>query len=165
MRLPYFPFGTSATKLLVIDLSSPDPGSAAKIAMYLKGSDSGSEADSADLATIVTVEQAPSNAVISRPHLVEKTALVPEDPISPSSSTPARPPDRSARDPPSRQRSPTSDLRRSPPPAFSRAASARALVTPDGRIVGLPPHPKLDDRLLGDQQMGNALSTAVYEKR
>ena len=42
--------------------------------MYLRDSDTES-IGSADLATIVTVERRPSNAVLSRPKLVEKTSL------------------------------------------------------------------------------------------
>jgi hypothetical protein len=121
------------------------------------------------LATIVTVQRRPSSGVITRPQLVEKSSLIPDVPVSASTSTAARPLDRSARDPPfttvTRQPSPTSDLRTSPPAAaFARAPSARSLVTPTGR-VGLPPRPKLDDSKRGDQQMGNVLNTAVLEKR
>jgi hypothetical protein len=114
-----------------IDLTFPDQRTAAQIAMYLKDSDAESEADSADLATIVTVERKSSNAVISRPQLVDKASLAPEGP--------------------SRRYSPTSDLISPPKPAaFNRAPFARPL-TPSGRVVGLPPRPKLDVSLPGDQ--------------
>ena len=126
-----------AAKLLVIDLTAPNQGSAAQLAMYLRDSYTDSDPDSVDQATIVTVERRPSNAVISRPQLVEKTSLVPEVPVSASSSTTGRPPGRSARGIPSRQLSPSPPL-----PAFTRAPSARALVTQTGRVVGLPPRPK-----------------------
>jgi hypothetical protein len=149
------------TKLLIIDLTAPNQGSAAQLAMYLRDSYySDSEPDSVDRATIVTVERRPSNGVISRPQLVDKTSLVPEVPVSASSSTSARPPERSARGTPSRQQSP------SPPPlAFTRAPSARALFTQTGRVVGLPPRPKRGASLTGDQQMGSVFNTATYKKR
>ena len=141
-----FPFETFAPELLAIDLTSPDLGSAAQIARYLKYSDTDSETeDSIDLATIVTVQRRPSSGVIARPQVVEKSSLIPDVPVSASASTPAQPPDRSARHPPPRQPSP-------PPSTSARAPSARPSVTPTGR-VGLPPRPKLDDSRRGDQQM------------
>jgi len=150
-----------AAKLLVIDLTAPDQASAAQLAMYLRDSYTDSDPGSVDQATIVTVERRPSNGVISRPQLVEKTSLVPEVPVSASRSTPRRrPPERPARGIPSRQLSPSP-----PPPAFTRAPAARALVTQTGRVVGLPPRPKRGDSPTGDQQMGNVLNTAAYEKR
>lgn len=151
-----------AAKLLVIDLTAPNQGSAAQLAMYLRDSYSDSESGSVDQATIVTVERRPSNAVISRPQLVEKTSLVPEVPVSArgSESTPARPPESSARGTLSRQQSPSL-----PPLAFTRGPSARALVTQSGRVVGLPPRPKRGDSPTADQQMGNVPNTAAYEKR
>lgn len=160
MRPPYFPFGVFPTKLLIIDLTAPNQGSATQLAMYLRDSYTDSEPDSVDRATIVTVERRPSNGVISRPQLVDKASLVPKVPVSASSSTPARPPGSSARGTPSRQQSPSP-----PPPAFTRAPSARTLVTQTGRVVGLPSRPKRGDSLTGDQQMGNVFNTAAYTKR
>jgi len=142
------------------DLTAPNQGSAAQLAMYLRDSYTDSEPDSVDRATIVTVERRPSNGVISRPQLVDKASLVPEVPVPASSSTPARPPESSVRGTPSRQQSPSP-----PPPAFTRAPSARALVTQSGRVVGLPPRPKRGDSPTGDRQMGNVLNTAAYKKR
>jgi hypothetical protein len=109
--------------------------------MYLKDSDTDSEPGSADLATIVTVERKSSNAVISRPRLVEKTFLVPEKPAS----TSARPHDHSAR-------RTAADVRTSIP----RAPPAGPLMLA-GRVMGLPPRPKLPPG------KGNVPNTAVYE--
>lgn len=142
-----FPLRSIATKLShVVDLTSPDQGFAG---MYLKDSDTDSETGSADLATIITVERKSSNAVISRPRLVEKASLVSEDAISAHGSTKAPQHGRSASggaaDIPARQRSPISDPGALPPPAvFTRVPPARSLTTLAGRVVGLPPRPKLD---------------------
>jgi len=141
-----FPFGAFVVKLLVTDLMSPEQQSAAQVPMYLKDSDTDSEPGSVDLATIVTVERRPSNAVLSRPKLIEKTSLVPDarDPYT-SRSTPARSYDHSASRPaadtPTRQ-FPTSNLGKSTPPlVHSRLPSPRPL-TLGGRAMGLPPRPK-----------------------
>ncbi|KAH9985429.1 hypothetical protein BJV74DRAFT_575988 [Russula compacta] len=125
------------------DLTSSDQGSAK---MYPKDSDTDSETGSADLATIITVERKSSNAVISRPRLVEKASLVSEDVISARSSTKApHGASGGVADIPAGQRSPISDPRALPPPAvFIQAPSARSLTTPGGRVVGLPPRPKLN---------------------
>ena len=119
MRPPCFHFGAFAVKLLVTDLTSPEQQSAAQVAMYLRDSDTESEIGSADLATIVTVERRPSNAVLSRPKLVEKTSLGFEakDRAYTSRFTPAR----------------------STPPLV--LPSPRPL-TLGGRAMGLPPRPK-----------------------
>ncbi|KAI9508802.1 hypothetical protein F5148DRAFT_1192760, partial [Russula earlei] len=100
------------------DLTSPGRVSAAQIAMYYKNSDSeGSVTSSADLATIVTVERKPSNGVISRPTLVEKTTLAtnssPADrSIPPGSRRSAIPSQAAVTNIPTRQRSPTTSDRR-----------------------------------------------------
>jgi len=134
------------------DLTLPEQQSAAQVAMYLRDSDTESETGSADLATIVTAERRPSNAVLSRPKLVAKTSLrdEAEDRAYTSRFTPARPYDHSASRPadtPTRN-SPTSDLGTSTSPAvLPRLPSPRPL-TLGGRAMGLPPRPKpkLDDK-------------------
>lgn len=134
-----------AVKLLVTDLTSPEQQSAARVAMYPRDSDTESETGSADLATIVTVERRPSNAVLSRPKLVEKTSLVPEAKGRAYTSrfTPARSHDhsanRSAADAPTRH-SPTSNPGTSTP-SFEPRLSPRPL-TLSGRGMGLPSRPK-----------------------
>lgn len=144
-------------KLLVTGLTSPEQHPTTQVAMYLRDFDTDSEPGSADLATIVTVERKASR---SRPQFVEKTFLVPEDPVSTSRSIPARSQDPPARRPvdiPARQ-SPTSDLRtQTPPLVFPRAPLARP-STPAGRLMGLPSRPKLDVNPPGNPQMR---STAV----
>jgi hypothetical protein len=137
-----------AVKRLVTDLTTPGRQSAAQIAKYLKDSDTDSEPGSADLATIETVERRPStNAVISRPQLVEKTFLVPEIPdrtIPARSHDPSIP--RTATDTPARQ-SPTSDFRTFTPPTRPSAQPS----TQAGRVMGLPSRPKLDANAPGNQ--------------
>ena len=135
-----------AVKLLVTDLTSPEQQSAARVAMYPRDSDTESETGSADLATIVTVERRPSNAVLSRPKLVEKTSLVPEAEgrAYVSRFTPARSHDRSASrsaaDAPTRH-SPTSSLGISTPSFELPRLSPRPLML-SGRGMGLPSRPK-----------------------
>ena len=138
-----------AVKRLVTDLTTPGRQSAAQIAKYLKDSDTDSEPGSADLATIETVERRPStNAVISRPQLVEKTFLVPEIPDrtipAARSHDPSIP--RTATDTPARQ-SPTSDFRTFTPPTRPSAQPS----TQAGRVMGLPSRPKLDANAPGNQ--------------
>jgi len=134
------------------DLTSPiNRASATQIAMYLKDSDTDSEAGSADLATIVTVERKPSNGVISRPHLVEKTSLASElslvqRPPSPRSRANSVRGGTVTRQPSSRP-----DRGTPPPPVgFARVPPSRPM-TPAGRVVGLPSRPKLDVSPRGDQ--------------
>jgi hypothetical protein len=140
-----FPFGRLQLNY-VTDLTLPEQQSAAQVAMYLRDSDTESETGSADLATIVTAERRPSNAVLSRPKLVEKTSLrdEAEDRAYTSRFTPARPYDHSASRPadtPTRN-SPTSNLGTSTSPAvLPRLPSPRPL-TLGGRAIGLPPRPK-----------------------
>ena len=152
-----FPSRDVVAKLPVTGLTSPEQHPTTQVAMYLRDFDTDSEPGSADLATIVTVERKASR---SRPQFVEKTFLVPEDPVSTSRSIPARshdPPARRLVDIPARQ-SPTSDLRtQTPPLVFPRAPLARP-STPAGRLMGLPSRPKLDVNPPGNQQMR---STAV----
>ena len=156
MRPLCFHFGAFAFKLLVTDLTSPEQQPAAQVAMYLRDSDTDSDIGSADLATIVTVERRPSNAVLSRPKLVEKTSLgfEDEDRAYTSRFTPARSYDHSsshpAADTPTRN-SPTSNLGTSTPPlVLPRLPSPRPL-TLGGRTMGLPsrPKPKLDVKPAG----------------
>ncbi|KAH9968984.1 hypothetical protein BC827DRAFT_301303 [Russula dissimulans] len=124
------------------DLTSPNRASAA---MYLKDSDTDSEAGSADLATIVTVERRPSNGVISRPQFVEKTSLASEPGPVHHRSLSSRSHVNSARGGSiTRQHSSRPDRGiPSLPAGFTRAPSSRSL-TPAGRVVGLPSRPKLD---------------------
>jgi hypothetical protein len=142
--VPFFHFGAFAVKLLVTDLTYPERQFAPQVAMDLKDSDTESETGSADLATIVTVQRRPSNAVLSRPKLIQKTSLVP-DRAHTSRLTPARSYDHSASRPvadtPTRN-SPTSKHGTSTPPlVLSRPPSPRPL-TLGGRAMGLPPRPK-----------------------
>jgi hypothetical protein len=115
--------------------------------MYLRDSDTESETGSADLATIVTVERRPSNAVLSRPKLVEKTSLVPEAERGAYTSrfTPTRSYDHSASRPaadtPTRN-SPTANLGTSIPPLVLPRLPLPRPLTLGGRAMGLPPRPK-----------------------
>lgn len=133
-----------AINLLVTDLTSPEQQSATQVAMYLRDSVTESEIGSADLATIVTVERRPSNAVLTRPKLVEKTSLVfeAEDRAYTSRFTPdGHSASHPAKDTPTRD-SPTSNLGTTTPPlVLSRLPSPRPL-TLGGRTMGLPPRPK-----------------------
>lgn len=111
--------------------------------MYLRDSTTESEIGSADLATIVTVERRPSNAVLTRPKLVEKSSLVFEaedraytSRFIPDGHSASRP----AKDTPNRD-SPTSNLGTSTPLVLSRLPSPRPLKL-GGRTMGLPPRPK-----------------------
>lgn len=115
--------------------------------MYLRDSDTESETGSADLATIVTVERRPSNAVLSRPKLVEKSSLgfEAEDRAYTGRFTPARSYDHSA----SRhaagtltRNSPTSNLGTSTPPLVHPRLPSPRPLTLGGRATGLPPRPK-----------------------
>jgi len=150
VRSPRFHFEEFAVKLLVTDLTSPEQQSAAQVAMYHMDSDTESETDSADLATIVTVERRPSNAVLSRPKLVEKISLVSEaeDRAYTSRLPPAPSYDHSASRPaagtPTRN-PPTSNLGTSTPALVlppSRLPLPRPLML-GGRAMGLPSRPKL----------------------
>lgn len=129
-------------KLLVTDLTSPEEQSA-QVAMYLRDSYTESETGSADLATIVTVERRPSNAVLSRPKLVEKTSL--EGGAYTGRFTHARSFDHSASRPAPdtpTTHSPISNLGTSIPPlVLPRPQSPRGL-TLGGRAMGLPSRPK-----------------------
>jgi hypothetical protein len=117
--------------------------------MYLRHSDTESETGSADLATIVTVERMPSNAVLSRPRLVKKTSLVPEaeDRAYTSRFTPTRsydhsePASRPAADTPTRN-SPTANLGTPTPPLVLPQLPSPHPLTLGGRAMGLPPRPK-----------------------
>jgi hypothetical protein len=87
--------------------------------MHHSDSDTESESGSADLATIVTVERRPSNAVLSRPKLVE-TSLVSE----------------------AEDRSYTSNLGTSAPPLVLPRLPPPRPLTLGGRAMGLPTRPK-----------------------
>jgi len=116
--------------------------------MYLRDSDTESEISNADLATIVTIERRPSNAVLSRPKLVEKTSLgfKAEDR---GRFTPTQSYDHSVSRPaavaPTRN-SPTSNLGTSTPPLVLPLLPSPRPLTLGGRATGLParPKPKLD---------------------
>jgi hypothetical protein len=145
VRPPCFHFGAFAIKLLVTDLTSPEQQSVAQVAMYIRDSDTVSEIGSVDQATIVTVERKPSNAVLSRPKLVEKTSLVfgAEDRAHTSRFTPddhsvSRP----AIDTPTRNPT-TSNLGTSTPPRVLPRLQLPRPLTLGGRAMGLPPRPKL----------------------
>lgn len=150
MRPSCFDFGAFAVKLLVTDLSSPEQQSAPQVAMYHRNSDTESETGSVDLATIVTVERKPSNAVLSRPKLVEKTSLVSEaeNRAYTGRFTPARSyghsASRAAADTPIRN-SPSSNLGTSTPPlVLPRLPLARPLTLGERATIGLPSRPKLE---------------------
>ena len=118
--------------------------------MYLRDSDTESEIGSADLATIVTVERRPSNAVLSRPKLVEKTSLgfAADDRSHTGRFSPARSYDHSSRPAAdtSTRNSPTSNLGTSTPPLVLPLLPSPRPLTLGGRAMGLPtrPKPKLD---------------------
>ena len=143
-----FDFGAFAIKRLVTDLTSPEQQFAVRAAMRYKDSDTESETGSTYQATIVTVERRPSNAVLSRPKLVEKTSLVSEaeDHDHTSRFTPARPYGHSASRPAadtSTRNSPTSNPGTFTPPLIPPRLLSPRPLTLGGRATGLPARPKL----------------------
>ncbi len=155
--------GMFASKLVSIDLSSPDENLTHTSAQPW-ASDTESEVGSAFQATIVTVERKTSS--VSRPRLVRGPSLA----IDTSTSAISR--GRGLDSPSVRgaatdtlapeQSSPVSTLGVSPPPAiYTRGAATRPSPTSTKRVVGLPRRPKLNIGPSSDRQIENVLDTPV----